>query len=337
VHLGRNPTGKLTEGANGKLYGTTYHGGNFGYGVLFRIEKDGSGYQILRHFAWNAPGDGRNPNGTLVRGGDGFLYGTTEHGGLGGNVGTVFRIGEDGDDYQILHSGGNLVAAIWSVHCSSRVISGCMAIHEVAVLMGWDIVFRLGKDGAGFELLHHFGSMANDATPPLMSGLIELPDGFLYGTSSVGGEANAGTIFRLEKDGTGYQLLHQFGADDGDGRSPQATLAVTSSGQLIGVTSGGGIFQFGGHGRSEGGGTVFALDTNGSNYQVLNKFTGQGLEATPTSWLLWDRTTRLQERRFLAGAWTKASSIVSRETAVDFQSSRNLVSPQRTVSTPGAV
>ncbi len=51
----------LTEGPDGKLYGLTVEGGNnfgsqfLGYGVLFRINKTGSGFQVLHRFCSITP------------------------------------------------------------------------------------------------------------------------------------------------------------------------------------------------------------------------------------------------------------------------------------------
>src|SRR5437773_6138364 len=52
-----------------------------GFGSLFRLNKDGSGYAILHRFASSA-GDGRNPSGELIEGTDGALYGVTSSGGI---------------------------------------------------------------------------------------------------------------------------------------------------------------------------------------------------------------------------------------------------------------
>ncbi len=42
---------------------------------------------------------------------------------------------------------------------------------------------------------------------------IEGSDGFLYGTNERGGEFGSGSIFRINKDGSGYQVLHSFAGD----------------------------------------------------------------------------------------------------------------------------
>jgi uncharacterized repeat protein (TIGR03803 family) len=78
--------------------GVTSAGGTLGlgsHGTIFKLNKNGSGYAMLRSFT-GAPTDGSFPNGTLVRARDGAYYGTTIYGGSG-NLGTIFRVGARGD------------------------------------------------------------------------------------------------------------------------------------------------------------------------------------------------------------------------------------------------
>jgi uncharacterized repeat protein (TIGR03803 family) len=86
---GRHPSGRLVEGADGALYGTTERGGTNGWGTLFSLNKNGGGFAVLAVF-----GDalGKYPRGGLVIGPDGGFFGTTDQGGAMG-FGTIFRYG----------------------------------------------------------------------------------------------------------------------------------------------------------------------------------------------------------------------------------------------------
>jgi uncharacterized repeat protein (TIGR03803 family) len=87
---GAQPQAQLTIAFNGNLYGTTTAGGASGqYGSVFEITRHGSFYDI-HDFAGT---DGANPQGALVDGGDGNLYGTTVNGGAFGQ-GELFSIPE---------------------------------------------------------------------------------------------------------------------------------------------------------------------------------------------------------------------------------------------------
>src|SRR5437667_288151 len=61
------PRASLLEGSDGALYGTTAYGGiteavtGYSFGTVFRLNKDGGGYTVLRRFTGLANGDGWEP------------------------------------------------------------------------------------------------------------------------------------------------------------------------------------------------------------------------------------------------------------------------------------
>jgi uncharacterized repeat protein (TIGR03803 family) len=81
------------------LYGTAISGGSLGYGILFEINTNGTGFTTLHNFANS---DGAGPRGRLILSSN-TLYGTASGGGSFGN-GTVFAINANGTSYKILHS-----------------------------------------------------------------------------------------------------------------------------------------------------------------------------------------------------------------------------------------
>jgi len=90
--------GTLVFDQAGNLYGTTTAGGQYGYGVAFRLapNSDGSWTEnVLYHFTGGK--DGANPYAGLIFDASGNLYGTTLNGGAYG-YGVVFRLmaGSDG-------------------------------------------------------------------------------------------------------------------------------------------------------------------------------------------------------------------------------------------------
>ena len=82
---GIRPTGRLIQGSDGLLYGTTVNGGDFGLGTVFSLDAAGT-FTTLHDFAGD---DGANPSAGVIQGLDGRLYGTTANGGAFGQ-GTVF-------------------------------------------------------------------------------------------------------------------------------------------------------------------------------------------------------------------------------------------------------
>lgn len=77
----------------GNIYGTTNAGGSAGIGVVYKLSPGSGGSwteTILHNFA-NDGVDGNTPQGGVIFGPDGNLYGTTYYGGLHGD-GTVFEL-----------------------------------------------------------------------------------------------------------------------------------------------------------------------------------------------------------------------------------------------------
>src|SRR5690349_8692372 len=90
--------------------------------------------------------------------------------------------------------------------------------------------------------------------------LLEGTNGVLYGTtrfdqSPYGG----GSIFRVNKDGSGFRLLHIFGVLTGDAANPTYDgIMFGTNGLIYGVTHAGGTLRRG---------AIFTIDLNGNNYQ----------------------------------------------------------------------
>jgi uncharacterized repeat protein (TIGR03803 family) len=78
--------------------------------------------------------------------------------------------------------------------------------------------------------------------------------GNLYGTTSLGGANNFGTVFKISVDGT-ESVLHSFAGAPTDGAYPRAGLVMDSDGNFYGTTNEGG---------ANGGGTVFKISAAGT-------------------------------------------------------------------------
>ena len=100
---GVNPSGLVADGA-GNLYGTTVNGGADGFGVVFKLDANGTETVL---YSFTGAGDGANPFASLIMDKKGKLYGTTGYGGADGD-GVVFKLAPNGTE-TVLHSftGGN--------------------------------------------------------------------------------------------------------------------------------------------------------------------------------------------------------------------------------------
>jgi len=128
------------------------------------------------------------------------------------------------------------------------------------------VLFKINTDGTGFHILHNFGFINTDGTTP--RGSLTLSGSTLYGCTPYGGGpvANSvgGTIFRINSDGQGYEILHNFGGGSNNQCHPYGAPVISGS-WLYGMTS------------SESAGTnykgeIFAMNTESGDFQVLYEF-----------------------------------------------------------------
>jgi uncharacterized repeat protein (TIGR03803 family) len=114
-----------------------------------------------------------------------------------------------------------------------------------------------------YSLLKEF--TGGDGQGPV--GPLILSGSTFYGNTYLGGDFNCGTIFTIKTDGSGFNVLRHFGAlSDANGSLPTGNLILFGN-VLFGTTEAGGL----------GSGTVFRMNTDGTNYTVIRPF-GIGAE-----------------------------------------------------------
>ncbi len=216
---------------------------------------------LLHSFA-GATSDGAHPWGSLIFKGS-TLYGMTSHGGTSDN-GTIFKTNTNGTKFAVLHAfaGG---AADGAIPCDSLILKGSTlyGMTERGGPSDLGTIFKVNTNGAGFALLHSFAGGASDGSLPSMANLI-LKGSTLYGMTPYGGTNGNGTIFRINTNGKGFELLHSFAGGVTDGQFPEGSLILSRS-TLYGTTHNGG---------SSYNGTIFKVNTDGSGFMLLHSFTG---------------------------------------------------------------
>jgi uncharacterized repeat protein (TIGR03803 family) len=127
-------------------------------------------------------------------------------------------------------------------------------------------VFKVSKGGKE-TLLHTFLGHPDGAYP--QAGLLRDTAGNLYGTTSIGGSHQCGTVFKLDTTGK-ETVLYSFCSVTRaeDGRNPHAGLIGDAAGNLYGTTLYGGSTACVWGNR--GCGVVFKLDTNGNETVLYN-------------------------------------------------------------------
>ncbi|HMJ89743.1 MAG TPA: choice-of-anchor tandem repeat GloVer-containing protein [Candidatus Acidoferrum sp.] len=236
------------------LYGITRFGGVFGEGVIFRINTDGTGFTNLHSLATS---EGTGARAGLILSGN-TLYGAGQGGGNFGR-GALFAVNTDGTGFTNLH---HFNLSDGEQPSGTLALSGGTLYGTTygGAASGAGAIFKINTDGTGFTNLRHFieGSTANNGGAPFAG--LALSGSVLYGVTTYGGISGAGTIFRMNTDGTGFNNLHQFRGLDG--ANAKASLLLRGN-TLFGSTSGGG---------SNNNGTIFAVQTDGSGFTNLHVF-----------------------------------------------------------------
>ena len=237
------------------LYGAAAQGGDNGDGNIFQIHTDGTGFSVLHSFSGTTTGDGYAPYGLTVAGST--LYGAE----LSGHV---FKLDTDDNSFAVLNNvtsglgGSNLYAA--PTVSGTTVYGAAFAGGSGPGIMD-GLIFSMGTDGTGLTVLHQLSNTDN----PYLSrpaGSLVVDGSTVYGTAQ--GFIGWSGIFKMATDGTGFTTVHTFVGGANDGAYMRGGLTLIGS-TLYGATCNGGV-------ANEG--TVFKVNTDGTDFTVLHSFAG---------------------------------------------------------------
>jgi uncharacterized repeat protein (TIGR03803 family) len=210
--------------------------GDDGCGTVFEVKPNGTETVL---YAFQGGSDGGEPLASVIRDGQGNLYGTTARGGnmtdCGGNgCGVVFKLTPSGTESVVYaFQGGD----------DGVFPAGDLMMDKSGNLYGTTLeggegnigtVFKIAPGGAE-TVLYAFHGAGDGAYPK--AGLIEDKAGNLYGTTTAGGTGDFGTVFKLAPDGT-ETVLNSFGGTSGS--DPNGNLLAGNNGNLYGTAEQGG-------------------------------------------------------------------------------------------------
>lgn len=242
------------------LYGSANAGGTNGYGTIFRVNTDGThftnlfnfnlgGYDVGTGTYTNSTGANPNPGLLLI---SNTLYGTTFYGGKQ-DAGTVFKINTDGSGFATVFS--------FSFTNGQSPASGLtlysQALYGTTVGGGtnsYGTIFKINLSDLSFGFVYQFTNQINP-----YGGVVVSSNSF-YGFGQYGGASNHGLVY----GGGGYSDLFDFNGVTG--WSSYATPTAVAD-VLYGVTYQGG---------TNGGGNIFRIKTDGSQYTNLFSFPAPG-------------------------------------------------------------
>jgi len=289
---GGGPEGGLTMDAAGNLYGTTA-----GYnqpcgsqcGSVFKLKPTAQGWVFTPLYKFTGGSDGASPQGAVVFGPDGALYGTTTFGGSScpsdnqyeNGCGTVFRLTPQPNRCgtvlcpwreTVLYrfAGGatdgalplSQVAFDRAGNLYGTTFSGGAYTTNCYYGYNWcGTIFELTHSNGGWtETVPHIFTGGDDGANPI-AGLTADAAGNFYGVAEANGAGGGGTLFELTPYGSGWaeNTLYSFVSNSGGGYFPRGTLIFDAAGNLYGTT------LYGGQYPNEGG-TVFEMTPSGGGW-----------------------------------------------------------------------
>ncbi len=195
---GQFPWGGVILDNSGNLYGVMTDGGPYGFGVVYELSPSGSGWtESAIHGFTDQGNDGMGPQSGLIKDSAGNLYGAT-----------VYLPDSGGSAFELTPSGGS-----WSYNFLSAFQGGLNLGPYANLVMdsagnlygttfadgqyGFGTVFKLTQSGGSwtYQTLHSFSGGSDGASP--MAPLIFDGAGNLYGTTSSGGQYEAGVVFKI--------------------------------------------------------------------------------------------------------------------------------------------
>ncbi len=242
---GYSPTFNLARDKSRNFWGVTNDGvvSGTGYdgGTVYEMTPSGQ-ETVLYAFGPFFSGE-YGPSSGVVFDAAGNAYGETSDGGIY-DAGDVYKITPDGQE-SILYSFGGQNGIGGESPQGGLTIDSDGNLYGAASSGGLDyggVVFKLDPAGNETVLLQFPGS-TNGREPE--GGVTLDAAGNLYGTTSSGGDHDAGVVFKLSPDGQA-EVLHSFTYGDG---FPTNGVILDSDGNIYGTTNAGcgSVFELSGH------------------------------------------------------------------------------------------
>lgn len=169
----------ITEGPDGKLYGTTTDGGSDNNGVIFSINPDGTNFKVIFNYATSS----KRPHPSF--GPDGKLYITISD--------SLYSMLPDGSSVKNI--------AVVGKGCKEIVVSNDSWVYGCGSENNSRFIFRIKTDGSGYTVLHAFNRLTEGNLDVSNTTVCITPTGRVFLTCS-GSVNNKGTLISIRTDGS---------------------------------------------------------------------------------------------------------------------------------------
>lgn len=227
---GKTPKCEIVAGNNGKYYGTTTAGGDYGAGVLFEWDSATSAYKDLYNFTGS---DGKDARGGMVLHNN-KLYGTTNEGGAN-NYGVIYEWDIATNTYSKKidldsATGRNPTGSLTLLNNVFYGFTSSGGGKDKGVLFEWNPTTNIYTKKFDFDSIK--------GSNPV--GKLALFNGKFYAMCNKGGSFNVGTIYQW--DYTNNTVTKTFDFNNTNGAFPTNRLTLYNN-KFYGTTYEGGIYQ----------------------------------------------------------------------------------------------
>ncbi len=230
------------------LFGTCSQGGTLNGGTIFQADLDGSNLHTVYSFQ-NV--EGALPWGKIAQASNGKIYGVTFLGGCSDSC-VIY-------EYDPI---AGTCTDVYDFFCNGPPVSepspnGLILSHD-------GNLYGLGQSGLlyKFNPNTHVYTLLNQSSASYSGGLLQVPNGTLYGVSYSNGVNNQGYIFSYDLTTQVYFVLYSF--DGIHGANPYyENLILGTGGKLYGTTI---------HGGANNMGVIFSYDLSSNIYTDLHDF-----------------------------------------------------------------
>ena len=237
---GDGPLAPLTQGTNGKFYGTSQGGSPNRGGTVFELTPSGEMPMRYGFCALTNCDDGRQPVASVIQAANGSFVGVTTE---GGNGSFCFSSNTCGTFFEITAAGqlNTLYNFCSQVNCGDGYSPASTPVEANGNFYGADafggadsagLIYEIAADGT-FSIRYTFCSQTNCADGSGPSGLVRGANGNFFGSTNFFGKNGSGTIFEITSSGQ-LTTLYNFTGFSGDVGG--ANLIQASNGNLYGTT-----------------------------------------------------------------------------------------------------
>lgn len=284
---GKFPSGNITQGSDGLLYGTTQENFSTGQGTIYSYNLETDEYLVRAQMGqFTANTDLVNPHSGLIEYTPGEFYGITFTGTAIFSYNSTTDVLTTEKTLSPLTEGekptGDLLLASNNKFYGLTREGGA---NNDGTLFSFDPATDI------FTVLHTFDKTVDGGGPEAT--LIQASDGKLYGTADTT-TTDGGIIFSYDITNDLFAVEHSH-SDDDLGSDFNGTLTQLSDGTLVGMTEQGGV---------NGNGTIFEFDIDTKAYAVISEFNNTGGRMPKHTQLLFVKTPNVWN----GSAWSFGTS-----------------------------